>query len=224
MFHSTASLAAWRLCLPLVCLLAAAGLYLSPGQEIQAKPGLRRQTSAGLRQSGIWQPSMPRISSGHAMHDMQHRRSMEMQQWRGQAVAHPDTDGASSSAATSAAGSRKQQQLCTQHQLPQHYVVVAWESYLGTACPNAASSWRAQQLADQHLTVPHSGQLAMDCLGSDATHPIMHEVAQGKGKAKGKAFIPKPAPQPGRWLDRDCNASLNVQRIGESRWRPLELC
>ncbi|KAJ9511884.1 hypothetical protein QJQ45_004537 [Haematococcus lacustris] len=33
-----------------------------------------------------------------------------------------------------------------------------------------------------------------------------------------------PAPQPGRWLDRDCNAALNVQRIGESRWRPLELC
>ncbi|KAJ9510517.1 hypothetical protein QJQ45_015986 [Haematococcus lacustris] len=147
---SPTSLAAWRLCLPLVCSLAAAGLYLSPGQEIQAKPGLRRQTSAGLRQSGIWQPSMPRISSGHAMHDMQHRRSMEMQQWRGQAVALPDTDGASSSAATSAAGSR----------------------------PNAASSWRAQQLADQHLTVPHSGQLAMDCLGSDATHPTMHEVTQ----------------------------------------------
>ncbi|KAJ9529074.1 hypothetical protein QJQ45_007149 [Haematococcus lacustris] len=27
-----------------------------------------------------------------------------------------------------------------------------------------------------------------------------------------------------RWLDRDCNAALNMQRIGESRWRPLELC
>ncbi|KAJ9519288.1 hypothetical protein QJQ45_023087 [Haematococcus lacustris] len=26
------------------------------------------------------------------------------------------------------------------------------------------------------------------------------------------------------WLDRDCNAALNMQRIGESRWRPLELC
>ncbi|KAJ9531441.1 hypothetical protein QJQ45_006848 [Haematococcus lacustris] len=34
----------------------------------------------------------------------------------------------------------------------------------------------------------------------------------------------KPAPQPGRWLDRDCNAALNMQRIGESKWRPLELC
>ncbi|KAJ9528787.1 hypothetical protein QJQ45_000018 [Haematococcus lacustris] len=43
-------------------------------------------------------------------------------------------------------------------------------------------------------------------------------------KGKGKATKAKPAPQPGRWLDRDCNAALNMQRIGESRWRPLELC
>ncbi|KAJ9525718.1 hypothetical protein QJQ45_003456 [Haematococcus lacustris] len=45
-----------------------------------------------------------------------------------------------------------------------------------------------------------------------------------QGKAQGKAAKAKPAPQPGRWLDRDCNAALNMQRIGESRWRPLELC
>ncbi|KAJ9524169.1 hypothetical protein QJQ45_004948 [Haematococcus lacustris] len=45
-----------------------------------------------------------------------------------------------------------------------------------------------------------------------------------KDKAEGKAANAKPAPQPGRWLDRDCNAALNMQRIGESRWRPLELC
>ncbi|KAJ9515782.1 hypothetical protein QJQ45_008681 [Haematococcus lacustris] len=47
---------------------------------------------------------------------------------------------------------------------------------------------------------------------------------KGKGKAKGKAAKVKLPPQPGRWLDRDCNAALNMQRIGESRWRPLELC
>ncbi|KAJ9526212.1 hypothetical protein QJQ45_009682 [Haematococcus lacustris] len=43
-------------------------------------------------------------------------------------------------------------------------------------------------------------------------------------KAKGKPAKRKPASQPGRWLDRDCNAALNMQRTGESRWRPLELC
>ncbi|KAJ9527536.1 hypothetical protein QJQ45_025810 [Haematococcus lacustris] len=43
-------------------------------------------------------------------------------------------------------------------------------------------------------------------------------------KGKGKASKAKPAPQPGRWLDRDCNAALNMQRIGESKWRQLELC
>ncbi|KAJ9527342.1 hypothetical protein QJQ45_025615 [Haematococcus lacustris] len=28
----------------------------------------------------------------------------------------------------------------------------------------------------------------------------------------------------GKWVDRDCNAALNLQRIGEAPWRPLELC
>ncbi|KAJ9526160.1 hypothetical protein QJQ45_009624 [Haematococcus lacustris] len=29
---------------------------------------------------------------------------------------------------------------------------------------------------------------------------------------------------PGKWLDRDCNAALNMHRIGESKWRPSESC
>ncbi|KAJ9509207.1 hypothetical protein QJQ45_001490 [Haematococcus lacustris] len=28
----------------------------------------------------------------------------------------------------------------------------------------------------------------------------------------------------GKWVERDCNAALNLQRAGEARWRPLELC
>ncbi|KAJ9511221.1 hypothetical protein QJQ45_017183 [Haematococcus lacustris] len=51
-----------------------------------------------------------------------------------------------------------------------------------------------------------------------------NEPTEGKGKGQGKAAKATPAPQPARWLDRDCNAALNMQRIGESRWRPLELC
>ncbi|KAJ9517950.1 hypothetical protein QJQ45_004240 [Haematococcus lacustris] len=43
-------------------------------------------------------------------------------------------------------------------------------------------------------------------------------------KGKGKAAKAKPAPQPGRWVYRDCNAALNMQRIVKSKWRPLELC
>ncbi|KAJ9527787.1 hypothetical protein QJQ45_000353 [Haematococcus lacustris] len=50
------------------------------------------------------------------------------------------------------------------------------------------------------------------------------EPAAEPNKAQGKAAKAKPAPQPGRWLDRDCNAALNMQGIGESKWRPLELC
>ncbi|KAJ9513443.1 hypothetical protein QJQ45_006000 [Haematococcus lacustris] len=47
------------------------------------------------------------------------------------------------------------------------------------------------------------------------------QPTKGTGKAQGKAVKAKPSPQPGRWLDRDCNAALNMQRIGESKWRPL---
>ncbi|KAJ9527817.1 hypothetical protein QJQ45_000379 [Haematococcus lacustris] len=43
-------------------------------------------------------------------------------------------------------------------------------------------------------------------------------------KGKGKAAKAKAAPQPGRWVDRDCDAALNMQRIVESTWRPLQLC
>ncbi|KAJ9509767.1 hypothetical protein QJQ45_011415 [Haematococcus lacustris] len=28
----------------------------------------------------------------------------------------------------------------------------------------------------------------------------------------------------GKWVDRDCNAAVNLQRAGEAKWRPLELC
>ncbi|KAJ9518168.1 hypothetical protein QJQ45_010066 [Haematococcus lacustris] len=50
------------------------------------------------------------------------------------------------------------------------------------------------------------------------------QAAEPTQPTEGKAAKAKPTPQPGRWLDRDCNAALNMQRIGESRWRPLELC
>ncbi|KAJ9518182.1 hypothetical protein QJQ45_010069 [Haematococcus lacustris] len=50
------------------------------------------------------------------------------------------------------------------------------------------------------------------------------QAAEPTQPTEGKAAKAKPAPQPGRWLDRNCNAALNMQRIGESRWRPLQLC
>ncbi|KAJ9515307.1 hypothetical protein QJQ45_006576 [Haematococcus lacustris] len=53
---------------------------------------------------------------------------------------------------------------------------------------------------------------------AEPTQPAKAELS------KGKAAKAKPAPQPGRWLDRDCNAALNMRRVGESRWCPLELC
>ncbi|KAJ9526272.1 hypothetical protein QJQ45_009742 [Haematococcus lacustris] len=80
---------------------------------------------------------------------------------------------------------------------------------------------------------PRSSQAATQPAASEpgpSTPPLAKrskpaaEPTKGNGKAHGKAARAKPAPQPGRWLDRNCNAALNMQRIGESRWRPLELC
>ncbi|KAJ9518215.1 hypothetical protein QJQ45_010124 [Haematococcus lacustris] len=78
---------------------------------------------------------------------------------------------------------------------------------------------------------PRSGQAATQPAASEpgpSTPPPAKRsklaAEPTKGKGKGKAAKAKPAPQPGRWLDRDCNSALNMQRIGESRWRPLELC
>ncbi|KAJ9505112.1 hypothetical protein QJQ45_006551 [Haematococcus lacustris] len=76
---------------------------------------------------------------------------------------------------------------------------------------------------------PRSGQAATQPAASEPGPSTPQPAKRSKPaaeptKGKGKAAKAKPAPQPGRWLDRDCNAALNMQRIGESRWRPLELC
>ncbi|KAJ9526187.1 hypothetical protein QJQ45_009651 [Haematococcus lacustris] len=40
-----------------------------------------------------------------------------------------------------------------------------------------------------------------------------------------KCLVGPPTPgKLGKWVDRDCNAALNLQRAGEAKWRPLELC
>ncbi|KAJ9531966.1 hypothetical protein QJQ45_003671 [Haematococcus lacustris] len=78
-----------------------------------------------------------------------------------------------------------------------------------------------QQPAEAHSQHPTSG--AGQALWWSSPHGLAILPLSAKGN-KGKAAKAKPAPQPGRWLDRDCNAALNMQRIGESRLRPLELC
>ncbi|KAJ9518442.1 hypothetical protein QJQ45_018505 [Haematococcus lacustris] len=69
---------------------------------------------------------------------------------------------------------------------------------------------------------PYPANRSKRTKAEQAVEPI--QPTKGKGEGKGKAANAKPAPQPGRWLDRDCNAALNMQRIVESRWWPLELC
>ncbi|KAJ9513336.1 hypothetical protein QJQ45_001365 [Haematococcus lacustris] len=90
-------------------------------------------------------------------------------------------------------------------------------------------AWSQQRTSHQAATQPAASEP-----GPSTPPPAKRSKAEqaaeltqptkGKGKAQGKAAKAKPAPQPGRWLDRDCNAALNMQRNRESRWRPLELC
>ncbi|KAJ9510251.1 hypothetical protein QJQ45_015734, partial [Haematococcus lacustris] len=85
----------------------------------------------------------------------------------------------------------------------------------------------------QHLAAASSAGTSLEANLPGGKQPCEEELnkltkrskpAAEPTKGKGKAAKAKPAPQPGRWVDRDCNAALNMHRIGESRWRPLELC
>ncbi|KAJ9527122.1 hypothetical protein QJQ45_025170, partial [Haematococcus lacustris] len=58
---------------------------------------------------------------------------------------------------------------------------------------------------------------------AQAPPPPPPAQAQPLPAAPGPA-LPPQAPPGGRWLDRDTNGCLNLQRIGESRQRPIELC
>ncbi|KAJ9517930.1 hypothetical protein QJQ45_004251 [Haematococcus lacustris] len=114
------------------------------------------------------------------------------------------------------------------------------EEQLNHEQPTRPAGWKPPAVASRKPPQPSRNrqaatQPAASELGPSTPPPakrsknIKAEQAAGpmqptKGKGKGKAAKAKPAPQSGRWLGRDCNAALNMQRIGESRWRPLELC
>ncbi|KAJ9510697.1 hypothetical protein QJQ45_027673 [Haematococcus lacustris] len=61
--------------------------------------------------------------------------------------------------------------------------------------------------------------LVAQCLRGSG--PVPRSKIRFRLKARENKVIKVPG---GAVLDRDCNAALNMQRIGESRWRPLELC
>ncbi|KAJ9510876.1 hypothetical protein QJQ45_027716 [Haematococcus lacustris] len=71
---------------------------------------------------------------------------------------------------------------------------------------------------------PRSSHEATPAAASEPGPSTAPPAKRSKRTQRTEAAKAKPIPQPGRWLDRECNAALNMQRIGESRWRPLELC
>ncbi|KAJ9509260.1 hypothetical protein QJQ45_001692 [Haematococcus lacustris] len=61
----------------------------------------------------------------------------------------------------------------------------------------------------------------------NSPQPCEEELDRSK-PTRLEGWKPKPGQATpgdlGKWVDRDCNAAFNLQRAGESKWRPLELC
>ncbi|KAJ9530212.1 hypothetical protein QJQ45_023497 [Haematococcus lacustris] len=110
----------------------------------------------------------------------------------------------------------------------------------GSGTPNPATAHTQPRSHPQAPTGPmqQPGSHTASSLRAGLSSPLLakcnkrskaEQVAQptqptkGTGKGKGNGAKAKAAPQPGRWLLRNCTALLNMQCIGESRWRPLEL-
>ncbi|KAJ9531281.1 hypothetical protein QJQ45_006726 [Haematococcus lacustris] len=62
--------------------------------------------------------------------------------------------------------------------------------------------------------------------GSQVQHRLLRSAWSKRFEApvRGLMWCPKLDQATREWVDRDCNAAVNNQRAGESKWRPLELC
>ncbi|KAJ9515649.1 hypothetical protein QJQ45_002701 [Haematococcus lacustris] len=98
--------------------------------------------------------------------------------------------------------------------------VVALRKPPQASCSSQAATQPAA--SEPGLSTPPPTKSSKRTKAEQAAEPT--QPTKGRGKAQGKAAKAKPTPQPGRWLDRDCNAALNMQCIGDSRLRPLKLC
>ncbi|KAJ9510994.1 hypothetical protein QJQ45_027884 [Haematococcus lacustris] len=83
-----------------------------------------------------------------------------------------------------------------------------------TLLPIAPSS----QAATQTAASEHGPSTPLPAKRSKAEQPAAPaQPTKSTVKGQGKAAIAKPAPQPGRWVDRDCNAALNMQRMAQQQ-------
>ncbi|KAJ9510793.1 hypothetical protein QJQ45_027577, partial [Haematococcus lacustris] len=85
------------------------------------------------------------------------------------------------------------------------------------------------------MNSPQPCEVELDC--SKPTRPegwmpqpgqVQHRLLRSAWSKRGLMWCPEldqaTPGDLGKWVDRDCNAALNLQRAGESKWRPLELC
>ncbi|KAJ9529137.1 hypothetical protein QJQ45_007811 [Haematococcus lacustris] len=110
------------------------------------------------------------------------------------------------------------QQPCERQQVEARLVRPAWSQQRDQ--PVQGMMWCPVVAPRKPPQAPCSSQAATQAAASEAgpSTPLpakrnkrtkaepAAEPTKGEGKAQGKAAKAKPAPQPGRWLDRDCNA------------------
>ncbi|KAJ9531618.1 hypothetical protein QJQ45_021759, partial [Haematococcus lacustris] len=94
-------------------------------------------------------------------------------------------------------------------------------SQCGALSPMQPGSLTARSQS-QGQSTPPPAKRSKRTQAEQAAEPT--QPTKGHSRGKGKAAKSNQAPHPGRWLDRVCNATLNMQLIGESRWRSLEPC
>ncbi|KAJ9507059.1 hypothetical protein QJQ45_004660 [Haematococcus lacustris] len=85
-------------------------------------------------------------------------------------------------------------------------------------CPTVAPPHQSAAPTQPHMQHPLSLEPALPSQRAKLIKRTKAEQAaepnKGTDQGKGEAARAKPAPQPGRWIDRDFNAVLNMQHFG----------
>ncbi|KAJ9522850.1 hypothetical protein QJQ45_023629 [Haematococcus lacustris] len=96
--------------------------------------------------------------------------------------------------------------------------------FFGNAGIATRGGWRAKavlQVCREVVERANSGKPIDRVPGKVVT---MDEFCTSRVSSAMNSTSPATPGDLGKWVDRDCNAALNIQRAGESKWRPLELC
>ncbi|KAJ9534057.1 hypothetical protein QJQ45_002031 [Haematococcus lacustris] len=117
--------------------------------------------------------------------------------------------------------------------MKRHKCVKQLVVFFGTASIGAGGGWGADAVLRACCKVPGSHTVNSLRAWTQHSPPAkrrkrrLSKQLSSSGPLRpmqGQGCQCQTAQQPGKWVDWDCNAVWNKQRIGESRWRSLEQC